>query len=357
MAKREFLQLAHTLNTKKHGVGGWWYSEKLDGMRCYWDGGMTRGMLKSDVPWANTAKDHRYVVPPVATGLWSRYGNVVHAPSWWLDALPNVPLDGELWIGYGYRQTLMSAIKGHNPDDSEWAVVKLHCYGFPAYETIFADGKINNINFKKEFHGIMEWMVKNDKMNFPTRWPNGSHSFRNEYEFLERYISGCKVATKHQQWGLPMQTALAEKKLEYQLELIDAKGGEGLIIRNPDAIYKCMRNHDVLKLKSLDDAEGKVVGYVAGRKTDKGSKLLGMMGAMILEIDGGKRLELSGFTDEERTFLNSADTEWAENNPGQECPSTTESCMFNRGETVTFRYRGLSKDGIPQEARYWRKHG
>ncbi len=46
----------------------WWMSEKLDGVRAWWDG---RQFL-------------------------SRQGNVYHAPEWFTAGLPNVPLDGEL---------------------------------------------------------------------------------------------------------------------------------------------------------------------------------------------------------------------------------------------------------------------
>ena len=46
-------------------------SEKLDGVRAYWDG----------------------------KALISRLGNPFHAPDWFLAGLPDVPLDGELWIG------------------------------------------------------------------------------------------------------------------------------------------------------------------------------------------------------------------------------------------------------------------
>jgi ATP-dependent DNA ligase len=41
MAKREFLMLAH--KHEGQNILGWLYSEKLDGMRCFWDGGITRG--------------------------------------------------------------------------------------------------------------------------------------------------------------------------------------------------------------------------------------------------------------------------------------------------------------------------
>lgn len=62
---------------------GWWMSEKLDGMRAYWDGAR----------------------------LLSRLGNEVLAPEWFLDGLPAEPLDGELWIARGVFQQTMSVVR------------------------------------------------------------------------------------------------------------------------------------------------------------------------------------------------------------------------------------------------------
>ncbi len=62
--RREFLQLAHVFDPSKHTIAGWFMSEKLDGMRCFWDGGITRGMFARDVPFANVAKDDRYISSP-----------------------------------------------------------------------------------------------------------------------------------------------------------------------------------------------------------------------------------------------------------------------------------------------------
>ena len=49
-------------------LSGWWMSEKLDGVRAYWDGKQ----------------------------FLSRLGNVYHAPDWFAEGLPEVPLDAEL---------------------------------------------------------------------------------------------------------------------------------------------------------------------------------------------------------------------------------------------------------------------
>ena len=51
-------------------LNDWWMSEKLDGVRARWDG---KQFLR-------------------------RLGNVDHAPDWFVAGLPNVPLDGELWL-------------------------------------------------------------------------------------------------------------------------------------------------------------------------------------------------------------------------------------------------------------------
>ena len=49
--RREFLQQAKTY--KNQNPAGWYVSEKLDGTRCFWDGGVTRGVPTESVPWAN----------------------------------------------------------------------------------------------------------------------------------------------------------------------------------------------------------------------------------------------------------------------------------------------------------------
>ena len=57
VVRREFLHLAQTYKPNKppragYDFSGYFLSEKLDGQRCFWDGGITRGMRTVDVPWA-----------------------------------------------------------------------------------------------------------------------------------------------------------------------------------------------------------------------------------------------------------------------------------------------------------------
>jgi DNA ligase-1 len=362
MAKREFLMLAHKYDPNKHGIAGWFVSEKLDGQRAYWDGGISRGIPKKEVPWANNLKDERLLREPIASGLWSRYGNVIQAPDIWLDQLPPFPLDGELWCGRNRRQRLMSIIKQLVPDDYDWQCVQFRVFDIPSFEKIFEQGHIDNTNFHKRMNSqeIFEFVHAHPVHGFKGTLTI-PRQFASIVKILQRELENNNVAYPHEQLQLPFHTTEAEYLLQSMLDSTTNYGGEGLVVRNPSGLWVPERTHDMLKLKKLDDAEAHVAGYVTGRETDKGSKLLGLMGALIVVWEG-KRFELSGFTDHERQLSVIQEMErpaldarmWAETNPGEECPPWITSRKFPRGSTVTFRYRGLTRDGIPQEARYYR---
>jgi DNA ligase-1 len=72
--------LAETFDPDVHDPSGWWMSEKLDGVRAWWDG-------------------QRFV---------SRQGNELFAPDWFTEGLPEHPLDGELFGGRGEFQRTVS---------------------------------------------------------------------------------------------------------------------------------------------------------------------------------------------------------------------------------------------------------
>jgi DNA ligase-1 len=47
----------------------------------------------------------------------SRQGNLYHAPDWFLEGLPNVPLDGELWIDRKAFQRTVSIVRRQDKND------------------------------------------------------------------------------------------------------------------------------------------------------------------------------------------------------------------------------------------------
>lgn len=348
MAKAEFLQQAHWLKPNKHALSRAFMSEKKDGIRCFWDGGFTRGIPASDVPFANTEKDARFRKPPVATGLWTRYGNIIHAPDWWLDQLPPIMLDGELYAGIKSRQALTSARK-LIPEDWAWRKITFEVFDAPGFDAVFQPRHINLIHYNKEIdYDAIKEMAK-DKIELRDNKP-----YSITLKVLEKKVPENDVIKILPQELLPAVSSDAESRvMEYLDEILDM-GGEGVVVRLHNAYWEPHRSHSLLKLKGSRDAEATVIGYRSGRETDKGSKLLGLMGSLRLKYEDVE-FEISGFTDQERILSPQPDAyEYAKRNPGEELPDWIYSKNFPRGSLVKFRYRELSDDGVPIEARYCR---
>lgn len=89
-------------------VRGWWISEKLDGVRAYWDG-------------------ERFI---------SRQGNVYWAPAWFIEGLPAEPLDGELWVGRKRFQQTVSIVRRQDESD-QWKDVRYLVFDAPDCEGAF----------------------------------------------------------------------------------------------------------------------------------------------------------------------------------------------------------------------------
>jgi DNA ligase-1 len=153
---------------------------------------------------------------------------------------------------------------------------------------------------------------------------------------------------------LPLDEGNANIRIAEFLDYVCEMGGEGVVLRNPAAAWLPKRHKGILKWKPFEDDEATVVGFTSGRETNKGSKLLGKIGALITDYKG-KRLELAGLTDAEREFASYDDSRCASHNPGQDMPPGTQGKMFKVGQAVTFVYRELTDDGIPKEARYYRR--
>lgn len=357
--KLEYLMLGHTFKPEKYNIAGWFLSEKLDGMRAYWDGGISRGIKASEVPYANKIKDHRLKVEPVATGLWSRTGKVIHAPFWWLDDLPNLPLDGELWIGRNYFQELTSIVSRFD-GSLEWGDVQYCVFDSPPFLRMFGDRKITVRDYEFWITNAMDWYYKQilqfEQSDFTIKSVGDKWTFEWVQNWLNRQELGPRVTLINQE-QLPFSYFEAIETINQRLQELLEVGAEGVVLRKHSSFWQPMRCHTLLKYKPWNDAEAVVTGFTTGRLTEKGSRLLGMIGALIVDFDG-KKLELSGLTDEEREFSKEWMSNYAVEFPGQVVPHRPykfEGTHFKIGDTITFKYRELSNDGIPKEARYYRK--
>ncbi|QYK00138.1 DNA ligase [Shewanella psychrotolerans] len=107
--------------------------------------------------------------------------------------------------------------------------------------------------------------------------------------------------------------------------VVDA-GGEGLMLHRRSAIYLQGRNNDVVKLKQYQDAEAVVIGHYPGK-----GKYEGMLGALEVKAADGTIFRLgTGFSDEQR----------------KKPPRI--------GSSVTYKYYGLTKLGVPRFASFVR---
>jgi DNA ligase 1 len=358
--RRELLQLAEKLNVAKHRIGGHYISEKLDGTRCFWDGGISRGMRTENTPWSSilnpkTGKK-KDKIKPIATGLWSRYGNPIIAPDWFLDTLPACLLDGELTAGRGKFQLTRSICGGDAPDP-RFDQIKYAIYSAPGVSRAFQNGLIKNSNMLREVdsEACMSFITSQlEDFEGDFRFC-AADTFQGELDFLSSVLeSQTKQCYLLKQERLPLDEGSAHVRVAEFLDYVLEQGGEGVVLRDPEAEWQPKRHKGILKWKPYEDAEGTLTGFTSGRETDKGSKHLGKIGALILDYKG-KRLELSGLTDEEREFAYYNDMQWASHNPGKDMPPDVQGKHFKVGDTVTFKYRELSDDGIPKEARYDRK--
>lgn len=103
------LLLAHKWETDVD-ITGWWLSEKLDGVRAYWDG----------------------------TQFLSRLGNKFYPPPWFTEQLPKTPLDGELWGGRKLFQRTVGIVKRQDQSPL-WKELLYVVFDAPAHEGTFEE--------------------------------------------------------------------------------------------------------------------------------------------------------------------------------------------------------------------------
>ncbi len=240
--------------TGTEDVTGWVMSEKLDGIRGYWDGNR----------------------------LLTRKGVLLHPPPWFIKNFPAFELDGELWSTQGAFEFIQSVVLDSAPGPG-WEKIKYHIFEVPnAAGTFF------------------------ERLDRVKQWFN-SHP-----------AGHVRV--------IP-QTLIHDKSdLDRFFRDVASRGGEGVIVKDPDKPYHTGRSAHVLKVKKARDMEGLVIGINQGK-----GKYENAMGSLTLKLENGVVFKLgTGFTDAVR------------NNP----PAV--------GTTVTFKYHGFSKNGVPKFASFLR---
>ena len=217
------LLLAHTWENDAE-ITGWWQSEKLDGVRAYWTGEQ----------------------------FLSRLGNVYRAPAWFTDNLPNVPLDGELWIGRKAFQRTVSIVRRHDQSD-HWREVRFVVFDAPA----------------------------------------AMGGFETRQDFLETTL--CEHQPQFAR-VLHQERCRGLQHLREELSRITSLGGEGLMLRQPGSRYEVGRSNTLLKAKTFAEVDAQVIEHLAGQGRHRGR-----MGALLVQLVSGLRFNVgTGFTDAQR---------------------------------------------------------
>ena len=241
------LMLAQTYDGRSD-VSGWLMSEKLDGVRGYWNG---RQLL-------------------------SKNGNLLSPPPEFIENLPPFPLEGELWGGRGTFEQTVSIVMQKQPH-SGWLQLKFAIFDAP-----------------KAPGGFTARMAE------AKAWFAAHHS---EHAFIIPQIVVQNLTELHQ-----------------ELQRIEDLAGEGLVVRKADALYRAGRSTEILKVKSYQDAEARVVAHLPGK-----GRNAGRLGALLVQLEEGIQFRIgSGFSDAER-----------------ESPPPI-------GTLVTFKFYGRYQSGLPK---------
>lgn len=116
------LQKAKNYDNTKHNIANWYMSEKLDGIRAYWNG----------------------------KELLSKNGNKIYAPDWFIKDFPPFELDGELWSKRNDFENIQNIVLDTNPS-IKWNEITYNIFEVPNEKG----------NFNKRLEKINSWLNKN----------------------------------------------------------------------------------------------------------------------------------------------------------------------------------------------------
>ena len=111
---------------KNQDITNWYMSEKLDGIRAYWNG----------------------------KEFLSKNGNKIHAPESFFKNMPNFPLDGELWTKRADFENIQSIVLDKKPS-IHWNEITYNIFEAPNSED----------DFKKRLEKINLWFKSNPNSN------------------------------------------------------------------------------------------------------------------------------------------------------------------------------------------------
>lgn len=129
--------IQHAGNYKEtSNINQYWLSEKLDGIRGYWNG----------------------------TQLLTRQGNLIHSPKWFTQHWPDNIVDGELWIKRDHFQQTLSCVRKKHIDEACWQLVRFMMFDLPEHRGTFTERITAMQKLTKEVNSPFLSMIKQFKI-------------------------------------------------------------------------------------------------------------------------------------------------------------------------------------------------
>lgn len=216
--------------------------------------------------------------------LRTRGGETVHPPGWFTAGWPaDTPLDGELWAGRGRFAHAQSTTRQQQAGDAAWRQMRFMVFDLPQHGGTF-DERIPAL--------------------------------------------AAAVGRIGQPWvqAVEQRRIASDAALQALLQRTVRAGGEGLMLHRGASLYQGGRSDDLVKVKTHEDTEARVVAHLPGQ-----GRHAGRVGALLVEMPSGQRFKLgAGLNDAQR----------------DDPPPV--------GSWVTYRFRGTHESGLPRFASFVR---
>jgi DNA ligase 1 len=232
-------------------ISGWYMSEKLDGIRGYWNG----------------------------KKFYTKNGNIINIPKKFTKNFPSFALDGELWSRRNDFEFIQSTVLDKTPS-TKWEKITYNIFEVPNTKG----------DFLQRLQKAKDWFSKHPNRNV-------------------KIIEQIKCKDE-------------DHLIEYLNSIVTLKG-EGIIVKDASKLYHTGRSPYILKVKKFLDMEGLVIGY--NYKKD------GSFKSLKIKLKNNITFNLSSGLSEKN-----------KQNPPK------------KGEIVTFKYYGFTKNNKPKFASFLR---
>eukprot|EP01061_Rhynchopus_euleeides_P011251 TRINITY_DN2081_c1_g1_i1.p1 TRINITY_DN2081_c1_g1~~TRINITY_DN2081_c1_g1_i1.p1 ORF type:complete len:336 (+),score=84.52 TRINITY_DN2081_c1_g1_i1:57-1064(+) len=241
------VMLAHSYKPGMN-IAGWYCSEKLDGIRAYWNGSklQTRNGVFIDVPKTfKRAMQHCF---------------------------PKMHADGELFVKPDFFQQTMGAVMRSKEKEGmeRWEVG-------PGVHVSYYVFDLPPRNLKDRSRTYAERLALLQSCQYTISMA----------QLQPNKFPGVKYLATVESKRLGAAPDKAKEQADKLMQRVLRGGGEGLMLREPNSLYTGSRSHTLLKMKEVEESEALVLDWAEGV-----GKYHGLVGALRCRLHNGIHFEV-----------------------------------------------------------------